>query len=242
MAWKRFSFVSDAHGDQIDKTAEKAFFRFVADFKPQIRIFGGDLWDMRPLRRGADEEEKREALKLDFDAGMEFAYKYKPTNMLLGNHDHRLYNLAENGYGITQEYAKSLVSEATILFDKLKCPVLPYDKRKGVLSIGKMNCIHGFTSGPTAARKSALVYGNVLMGHTHGISSCTIEGLDDRTGRICGCLVTLDMPYNSMHMGALQHRHGWGMGVINDKTGIFHFSQVEGVGGRFISPTGFKEV
>jgi hypothetical protein len=242
MSWKRFCFVSDNHGDQIDENAKKAFFRYLKEFKPQIRIHGGDNWDMRPLRRGADAEEQREILRDDFDSGMEFLSVYKPNYLLLGNHDMRLWNLASSGYGITKEYAGSLVSEATDLLSSLKCNVLPYDKRKGVLTIGKLNAIHGFSSGQYAARKYAQTYGNVLAGHNHYIDSCTIEGLDDRTGRICGCLVRLDMPYNSTHLAALRHRHGWGSGVIDDKTGVFHYSQVEGVSGNFVISTNFKEI
>ena len=240
MAWKTFCFVSDVHGDQQDPQAVKAFYRFCDDFRPSIRIMGGDLFDMRPLRRGASEEEKREKLMTDFNCGLEFLRKYQPTNLLLGNHDIRLWNMARDGFGITQEYATGLVNVVEALCAKMKCPVLPYDKRKGVLSIGKLKAIHGYATGPHAARRQAQAYGNVLAGHTHDIASCTIEDVTAHTCHICGCLALLDMPYNSTQIGALRHRQGWGMGVINTRTGIFHFAQVEGVEGRFVYPTGFS--
>ena len=240
MSYKRFVYVSDTHGDCIDPKAERAFFKFLAEYNPQIRIHGGDLWDMRPLRRGACEEEKREKLRNDFDCGIEFLSRYRPTNMLLGNHDIRLWNLARDGFGLQQEYAQNLVGEAEGVFAKLKCPVLPYDKRLGVLQIGKLKAIHGYATGPYAARRQAQAYGNVLAGHTHDIASCSIEDVTAHTCHICGCLALLDMPYNSTQIGALRHRQGWGMGVINTRTGIFHFAQVEGVNGKFVYPTGFS--
>ncbi len=53
---QRFIFASDLHGDQQDRRAVKALHTATDSFKPHIKIFGGDLIDARPLRRGASAE------------------------------------------------------------------------------------------------------------------------------------------------------------------------------------------
>ena len=57
---QRFIFASDLHGDQQDKAAVKALHTATESFKPHLRIFGGDLIDARPLRKGAGPEERSE--------------------------------------------------------------------------------------------------------------------------------------------------------------------------------------
>ena len=58
MSLKRFIYGSDLHGDQLDKKAVKTLHAATRDFNPHMRIFGGDLVDARPLRKGAGPEEQ----------------------------------------------------------------------------------------------------------------------------------------------------------------------------------------
>ena len=55
--WTRFIAGFDVHGDKQNKAACEVFFRFMKDWKPEIRVMGGDLFDFLPLRRKASEEE-----------------------------------------------------------------------------------------------------------------------------------------------------------------------------------------
>ena len=59
MSFTTWAAAFDVHGDQQDKSAVRAFFNFVAEFKPKRRYLGGDVWDFRPLRKKADAEERR---------------------------------------------------------------------------------------------------------------------------------------------------------------------------------------
>ena len=77
--WTRFIAGFDVHGDKQNKAACEVFFRFMKDWKPEIRVMGGDLFDFRPLRRKASEEEKRESMREDFEAGMGFLKRMRPT-------------------------------------------------------------------------------------------------------------------------------------------------------------------
>lgn len=240
--WDKFVVFSDNHGDMVHPGAKRVVKSFLKSWQPSIRIHAGDNWDFRPLRRKASDEERRELMRSDFDAGMDFLKLMQPTHFLRGNHDERLWDLAKDHNGILSEYAGTLVEEASVLLKSMKTKMLPYDKRAGVLEIGKLKVIHGYAHGVNAARRSALAYGSVLMGHAHSIQSSSIEGLENRVGRIIGCLCVLDMEYSRATMASLVHRHGFAYGVIDRKTGEYHVSQAESINGTWIVPTDMKEI
>lgn len=48
----RFVFASDSHGDMNDPEALDALWEFCKDYKPEVRVAGGDHFDFRSLRRG----------------------------------------------------------------------------------------------------------------------------------------------------------------------------------------------
>jgi predicted phosphodiesterase len=240
--WDKFVFMTDNHGDQQDPGVIKTATKFLDLWKPTVRIHGGDNWDLRPLRRGAGEEEKRESMTADFDAGAKWLNTLKPTHFLRGNHDERLWDLAAENRGPLSDHAKALITRAEKIFKDHKTRVLPYDKREGVLSIGKLRAIHGYAAGVTAARRQALAYGTVLAGHTHGIQSASIEGIDNRIAHIVGCMCLLNMPYSRATLASLVHRHGWRYGVIHRKSGVFFSWQAEQINGIWVFPTDIKEI
>lgn len=242
MSLKRFQIGFDLHGDMQDPAANKVFFEFAKIWKPQIRVCGGDLWDMRPLRKGASEDERRESMRDDLNAGKKWFNEFKPTHFIRGNHDERLWELAESGVGVASDFAQEGVGEIEAMVKFHKCHMLPYNKRTGILRLGHLKILHGFASGIYAARQHALVYGSCLFGHVHAIDEHAIAGLERRVARACGCLCRLDMPYNARHMNTLKQAHGFVYGVINDKTGNYYVFQAEEIGGKWILPTGFKEL
>lgn len=238
--WKRYVVCSDNHGDQIDEDAEKAFFRLVADFKPDIRVHAGDNWDFRPLRKKASDDEKRESLREDLKAGIKFLERYKPTHFLRGNHDERMFDLAMMDCGVASDMAGIGVEQIEELMTKLHCRMLPYDKRAGIVRIGSLKVIHGFYAGITAARRTALAYGSVLMGHGHAIDHATIEGIDKRMGRMIGCLCDLSPDYARHSVGSLRWGHGFAYGVVNLSSGKHVVLQAEKIGDNWILPTDIK--
>lgn len=242
MGWDNFVVAADNHGDMQDLEAVGKFQNFLGLWKPSIRVHAGDNFDLRAIRRGAGEEEKREAMKADFDAGTEFVKMMRPTHFLRGNHDERLWDLAKAKRGFTSDYAEERISEFEKLLRKLRCKMLPYDKRAGVLEIGKLRVIHGYAHGVNAARRSAQAYGSVLLGHAHSIQSSSIEGLDNRVGRIIGCLCRLNMEYSRATMASLVHRHGFAYGVIHSKTGLYQVWQAESINGKWLLPSDIKEI
>lgn len=234
MSWQRFVFATDFHGDMHDPTAVKALLRFCDMWKPELRVFGGDLFDFRPLRKKADAEEKRQSMMQDYADGVGFLREFAPNVFLRGNHDERLWDLAQEDNGILSDYARKASQEIEAELHKMRCRMLPYDRRTGVYKVGHLKMLHGYAAGVHAARKHALVYGSCLFGHIHSIDHVTLERIERTMARSVGCLCALDMVYSRATMGSLRHAHGWAYGVVNSKTGDFHVWQAEKVGGQFM--------
>lgn len=237
MAWKKFVAAYDIHGEHQHRKANNALFKFIDLFKPDIRICGGDVWNMGPIRKKADKHEKRDSMKKDYSMGKQWLETFKPHYLLRGNHDERIFDLAVEEDGIIKDYAEECVEEIEDLMRSLRCRMLPYQKREGILKIGHLHFAHGFKCGINAAREQARTYHNIVIGHGHGIQAQSIEGLEHRCGWMVGCLCDLDQKYNRAHTGALVHEHGWGYGMINDKTGAFTFLQARQAGDQWMVAT-----
>jgi hypothetical protein len=236
--YKKFIACADVHGDKQDPRAVKAFLEFNSIWKADIRLMLGDLWDFMAIRRGASQEEKEESMQYDFIAGMQFFHDYKPTHFLRGNHDQRLWDLAQFGRGLLGDYAQHGVKEIEDAVRKAKCHMLPYDKKRGVLKLGHMKCVHGYYAGLYASKKHAETYGSVLIGHNHTIDEYASPGLDRRVGRCIGWLGNDSvMDYTRAKPGVLRWAHGWAYGIINKKTGLYNVWQAEKIGGVFSCPS-----
>jgi predicted phosphodiesterase len=233
----RFIVVSDSHGDMQDDRSVAAVLDFVKDFKPDLRIHGGDLFDFRNLRRGASDEEKAGSLQDDRDAGAYFLSRLmqgsKESYFLRGNHDERLWNLLDSSDGQKRDYAKDGVNWVEQLCKKTKTEMLPYDSRLGVLKLGHMTVIHGYACGMGAAARHARVYGNCFYGHTHEMSVAPVENISGPAeARGIGCLCKIDMGYNSMQMNKLRHQQGWIYGLLFPD-GTYQAFQAKNINGQF---------
>ncbi len=242
MSFTKFIAGFDVHGDMQNTEACEAFFKFQEEhWKAPIKICGGDIFDFRPLRRKASEEERRESMIEDFNEGMKWLKRFKPTYFLRGNHDERLWDLAQENRGVITDYAYQGCGQITSYLDHINCRMFPWEKRKGVLRLGHLKVIHGFITGVTAARRTALAYGcSILMGHGHSIQYASIEGLDEpRVGMMCGCLCNLDMDYNRHQVGTLNQAHGWAYGFLNERTGKYYVNQARKIDGKWLLPSSF---
>ena len=237
---KRFIFASDNHGDMCDPNAIKALKYFMREFKPDVRIHGGDCFDLRCLRRGAGDDELHEDLGADIDAGCDFLRWFKPTHWLLGNHDARVIDCI-NSYNPVMRRLASQLWENEIKPAYGKAQVFPYDKRDGVLKMGTLSFIHGYSSGMYTARRIAEIYGNVVQGHCHCSDSFSIPGLNPRVGHISGCLCKLSMTYNRTHLNTLRQSNGFIYGWLGT-TGlhrVFHAQEIEN---EWVFPTNFVTI
>lgn len=231
---RRFVVCGDNHGDMGDPSAIAALLDFCKHFKPTIRVHLGDCFDFRCLRRKASEEERRDGLGADIDAGLSFLRAFKPTCFLRGNHDERLWDLLAGDDRRLGDLGRTVADD--IIETLGDAPMLPYNKRRGVLRVGHLKVIHGYHSGITAARQAALVYGSVLIGHIHAIDHYSIPGLERRMGRAVGALCNLEMEYNRAQAATLRQAHGFAYGLIFPN-GAYQVWQAECVAGMWIFPS-----
>ena len=233
---KRFVVVSDIHGDKQDTRATDAALAFTADFKPEVRVIAGDLWDFGAIRRGASAEEQAESMASDYEAGAVFANKFfkggSEKHLLLGNHDIRPYDLAHSVDGVRSDLGKRMVKDIAALAKANRAKVLPYDSRYGVLSIGHLNVVHGYHTGANACASHSRIYGNVIFGHVHSIEAYQTPGLKQQEARAIGCLCKLDQDYADRKTGKLRWAHGFAYGW-SFPDGTYQLHQARSINGNF---------
>tara|TARA_Y100000004_G_scaffold36286_1_gene38931 strand:- start:5695 stop:6426 length:732 start_codon:yes stop_codon:yes gene_type:complete len=219
---KKFIFASDLHGDVQDPESVDVLLKYVDIYSPDVRVFGGDLFDFRNIRRGAGAAEKQDSMAADVEAGLDFLNRFKPNVLLLGNHDKRLWDTAEyHTHGIVQDAARQGVRDIMSKCRKLKCKVIPYNASNGYYDIGLVRFIHGYHAGIYATKKHAEVYsrsgGVVLHGHTHAIQYHSIPKVNGGAGMGVGCLAQTDMSYNRHMTGRIMHENGFAYGYVDGK-------------------------
>lgn len=241
---KRFIVCSDIHGDMQDPVAVKALQAFTRDYNPQIRVIAGDLWDFRNIRRGSSSEEQAGSLIEDWDKGIEFANNFfnggEENVLMLGNHDVRLWHLADSLNGVAADYALDGIKRVNQYCKRWKAKLIPYTVREGFYRIGHLKVIHGFATGPNATATHINSYqSNIIHGHTHNIAVVSVRSLEPREGRSIGCLCKLDMDYSSAKLGSLMWSHGWAFGEVYSN-GEFQIFQAREIGGKYRVATEIK--
>lgn len=222
-----FIFASDLHGDKQDHDAVEGLLKHCDEFKPDVRIFGGDLFDFSPLMTKADPAEKHDSMTADVEAGLEFLEKFKPNHFLLGNHDDRLWLTAKkHALGIMRDSAKMGIKDIETRCRRLKCKIYPYDVEKGLLRLGKITFCHGYFHGITATKRHAETFaspgGLVIHGHIHSLQMYSVPRAGGSAGISAGCLATTRMDWNKAKVNRLAHEPGWVYGWYSNKGWVAH--------------------
>jgi hypothetical protein len=213
----KFIFASDSHGDMADTEALSALYEFTKDFKPDIRVAGGDHYDFRSLRKGVGtDKEASESLDSDLDAGKEFFARWRPTVYLWGNHEHRLDAMQGHGQAIVRDYCTGIKDHINAHARKCGAKVvLPYHADKGVYRLGPVAMIHGYAHGTQATVVQGLHYapygGALIHGHTHNLASIALTKHGGGNAFSAGCLCRKDeMEYASHRLASAR----WGSGFV----------------------------
>ena len=231
---KTFVYASDLHGDMQDHSAVEKLLSFCEDFKPDVRVFGGDVFDFRPLRKKAGVAERNESMMCDLEAGLEFLGKFRPNVLTLGNHDDRLWEISrDHENGILRDTAAAGVRSIEKKLRGFKCKIYQYGipvnykrgkkqrRPQGFYNLGDVVMCHGYFAGVYATKKHAETFappgGICIHGHTHAIQYHSIARLGGGAGMSPGCLAQLDMPYNRRMPGRLIHAHGFCYGYVDGK-------------------------
>lgn len=233
---RKFVIVPDTHGDMQDTPTVDAFFQFLDDYKPEIRIHLGDAFDFRNLRKGASDDEKAESLENDWTAGTNLLKRLfkggKENYFLQGNHDARLWDFAESASGLKRDFALYGIERINTLIKLSRATMLPYDARDGVLELGQLRVVHGYHAGVSAAAQHARIYGNVVFGHVHSIDTYQVPGLEQREGRSIGCMCRNDMGYINRKTAKLRWSNGWAFGLLFED-GRYQLFQTKKINGKF---------
>lgn len=240
---KRFTICSDIHGSLLDPVAVKACLSFVREYKPEIRVIAGDLFDFAAIRNGASVEERAMSMRDDFEAGSRFAREFfkggKENHLMLGNHDVRAWDLRDSTDAVRADLGQMMVRDIEGLARGCKAKLWPYDSREGVLEIGHLKVVHGYHTGVSACASHSRIYGNVVFGHVHSIENYQTPGLRQQEARAIGCLCNLNPDYANRKTGKLRWAHGWAAGHVFED-GTYSIFQVRGVNGQFHAPSAFR--
>lgn len=239
---RRFIIVSDIHGSERDEASCNAAVAFAKDFRPDIGVINGDLFDFASLRRGASDSERAQSLAEDWDAGEEFGHRFfrhcKERHFLLGNHDTRVYDLLENTDGRLKDHGRDCVAKLEGWAKIQRAKLYPYDSRLGVLALGHLNVVHGFHCGASACANHSRIYGNVVFGHVHSIESFQTPGLSQQEARAIGCMCKLDLGYINHKTAKLRWANGFVAGLLFPD-GSYTLFQARKINGTFHIPTDF---
>lgn len=217
--WKRWAALGCSHGHLIDSGASKAALSFVKRWKPHTRIHLGDFTDMAAFRGGASGTADEAAdIKMDLRAGLRFLEEYRPTVLLNGNHEDRLFRDMHHPNAIRAHAAQCIVNELRGLTAKMKCQYVEhYDINRSWFDLGNTRFVHGFMYGQNAIAEHAEHFGRCVLAHLHKVGAMTGRRSDHPVAYCVGTLSNVEaMAYAKMRRATAQWSHGLAYGEYND--------------------------
>jgi len=185
---KRALIVGCSHGHLIDKGARAAVLKFRDEYKPHFIAHVGDFIDTACFRSGANgTSDEAEPVAPDISSGLDFLRELRPNVVLLGNHEARLWKLAEHYNAIVAELSQRIIHEIEDCCKKLKAPVIPYNIKQAY-PLADYVLLHGISYAQNATYWHALRYGNCVHAHTHRPA---FEQADRHGGSKAFCVGTL---------------------------------------------------
>jgi hypothetical protein len=210
--WKRIVAVGCSHGAYIDDVAANAILTFVGAFKPHCVVHLGDFCDMTAFRsqaRGTADEAA--PIHPDIERGLGFLEEIKANCVFCGNHEARLFKLADHYNSIVAELAGNVIREIEKTCHKLHAELIPYNILRGHRIIGGYRYLHGYFFNELAARDHAETFGNCVFAHTHSVCEARGRRIDMPRALCVGTLARIpNLDY------ALQRRKtlSWSQGFV----------------------------
>jgi predicted phosphodiesterase len=234
--WTRFVYLPDPHGHHVNKKAWAVVRAFVASYKPDRVVYGGDVFDLSPLRKGASAQEQAQSIEPDFKAGMDLFDYVPPTDFVMGNHDYRAWAIAKDDPGPVGDFCRHLVREVEGWAKKYGVTLYPYRANVFCKLGPTLKAMHGNVCNLHAAKSLAEAYGAVIAGHTHSVDYYRSRSLDVREAWTCGCLCDIWQRYNETRIATLRHTHGFAWGEYSNRSYDVNIAQprngVWRIGGR----------
>jgi len=222
---KRFFIGFDRHTPEHDPVVDEIALAFIHDFKPHIRVAGGDWQTVDQISKF--KNDSKTALKADFQANEAALAAYGITHYLEGNHEERLRRV-----GLVEENVRSMYDlKEHLHLVKQRIKLLPYHPEKGVLKIGELKILHGFFANEYMAKKTAMIYGTCVFGHAHRFQTFqSKQAFYDRVGFAIGMLGQV-RPSWVEHRAPLGWAQGFAFGYLH-RNGHFDLYPVRIIDGR----------
>ena len=189
--YKKFWLGFDRHAPYHDPKMDRIALDFLEDFKPEIRVAGGDWMTVDQVSHFDNEG--------DIDLRDEFAMtraaidKFGITHYLEGNHEERLRRV---GLKLDKRLRSLVDLDLNLGLKKRGIPLIPYHPRKGILQFGHMKVLHGFYATEYMAKKTAAIYGSCVFGHTHRFQMFqSKDAYETHVGMAIGMMGKIEQPY-----------------------------------------------
>lgn len=219
--YRRFLAVGCSHGALIDRDAAAAVLKFKRAWKPDVAIHLGDVGDYAAFRGGAKgAKDEAEALGPDIAAGKQFIRQFRPTHVLIGNHDERIWRLSTHHNAVIALAASAARNEFLTACEKAKVKVLVdhYDINRSWIELGDTKFLHGWMYNENAMRDHAEHFGKCVIAHLHVAGIGNARRSDHAT---CHCVGTLaDIPmmdYAKTRRSTARWSHGFCYGEYSEK-------------------------
>lgn len=211
---KKFWIGFDRHYPEHDPLVDTICLEFLRDFKPGIRIAGGDWMTCEQVSKFPHDEGTETILKEDFRATRQALRRFGITHYLEGNHEERLRRV-----DVKPSLRSMFNLVSNLQLREMGIKFFPYHPLKGVCKIGHLKVLHGFYVNQYMARKHAEIYGTCVFGHSHRFQTFQPRAaFDKRVGFAIGMTGDLEPTYTKDRapMGWAQgfafgyiHRNGW---------------------------------
>lgn len=218
--YKKFLAVGCSHGAEIDPEARKAVLTMRERWKPDTVVHLGDFLDLAAFRAGAvrdsNDSDHAASVSDDLSAGLEFLHELRPTHVLMGNHEARLYKFAASPNALLAHAATLTIDRIEEVFKKLKAKSLPYHIRSH-FTLGGTKFLHGYMYNVSAIRDHAETYGSCVLAHLHRVGWERARRDDHASGYCVGTLARLGMEYASTRRATFGWSQGFAYGFYNDR-------------------------
>lgn len=230
MSWRRWMAIGCSHGSLADPEAIKRVLEFKEAYQPEIRVHLGDIFDFAAFRSGAPgTRDEAECLVPDIENGCSLIEKFEPTDVLIGNHDERVFKLSGHPNAVMSYAASQARNEFLEACHKINAHVVDrYDINDSWIQLGDTKLLHGFMFSENAMRDHAEHFGRCVIAHLHVAGSANGRRSDHAT---CFCVGTLAnvpaMEYAKTRRSTARWSHGLAYGEFSDTHCHVEISQCE---------------
>jgi len=217
--YRRWLAVGCSHGNLADPAAIKAVLKFKSAWKPHRTIHLGDFVDTAAFRTGArGTSDQAMSLKADIGQGLNFLRALEPTDVLLGNHEDRLWTAAVHYDAIRRELAERIVNDIRGTITKLKAQFIDhYDINRSWMELGDTKFIHGFPYSQNALREHAEHFGKCVIAHLHIAGIEPGKRSDHPVAYCVGTLANIpEMGYAKVRRATARWSHAFAYGEFRE--------------------------